>query len=132
MKKRHVRVMITFGVLVLLMAGLYSFTDFLSKVTGYFTGESEVERLVVCLNDNDAEFYGTTFCADCEKQVALFGTSFAKLHYVDCGREKELCPNIREIPAWYIDKQIYYGFKTIEELQELTNCQHPAAAPTIP
>lgn len=121
--RKQTQVMITFAILVFLMAGLYLFTDFISKVTGYFTGESEIDQLVSCLNDKGAEFYGTTFCADCENQAKLLGQSFGKIHYIDCGKDKELCPNIREIPAWYIDKQIYYGLKTIDELKEITNCQ---------
>jgi len=114
--------MISFAVLVVLVVGLYTFTDWFSKFTGYFTGEEEKVKLIKCLNDNNAEFYGTSYCADCAKQIELFGQNFKAITYIDCGRDKGLCPNIREIPAWLIGKQIHYGFKDIGELKSLANC----------
>ena len=114
--------MLTFLALVLLIAGLYSFTDWFSKFTGYFTGEEEIRKLVLCLNENDAEFYTSMFCADCERQQRLFGENFKLINQVNCGRDKELCPNIQSIPAWYIEKNIYYGYKNLTELKEIGNC----------
>ena len=122
--ERRTKLMLTSLFLIFLIAGLYLFTDWISKITGYFSGEAETEKLVLCLSEQDAEFYGTEFCADCEKQTNLFGKSFNKLNYVDCGRNKENCPNLREIHAWYINKNIYYGFKTIEELKEISGCEN--------
>jgi hypothetical protein len=119
---KKTKVMVTFVVVIVLIASLYFFTDWFSKVTGYFGGEDERELLAVCLAEKGAEFYGTEYCADCEKQVKLFGEPFSFISYVDCGREKEFCPNIREIPAWYIDQKIIYGFKTLDELKEISGC----------
>ncbi len=121
MEKRTV-VMITFLVLILLVGGLYIFTDWFSKVTGYFTGEAEREKVAQCLAQKGAEYYGSDFCPDCEKQKKEFGNSFKLVSYVDCGENKVNCPNVREIPAWYMDKQIYYGYKTLDELKQLSNC----------
>jgi hypothetical protein len=121
MQKRF-KVYLTFGILVLIVGGLYIFTNWFSLITGYFKGEDEVVRLAVCLNGKGAEFYGTTFCADCEKQTKAFGYAFSNIKYVDCGKDKEFCPNIRSIPAWYINGQIYYGYKEINELKEISGC----------
>lgn len=121
MKKKH-KVMVTLGVLILLIFGLYFFTDWFSVVTGYLKGEDAGVSLATCLDEKGAEFYGTKFCAECEKQVKEFGRAFEKIKYIDCGREKEFCPNIKEIPAWYIGGKFEYGFKTIDELQELSHC----------
>jgi|SRR3989344_9576425 len=117
------KVAITFSFIIFLVAILYISTDWFSKVTGYFQGEGEIEKLVVCLNNNNAEFYTSVFCADCERQAKLFGDSFAKIRQVDCGREKENCPNIQNIPAWFIKDKIVYGLKTIEELKDAGECE---------
>ena len=118
----HTKVLVTFIILVLLVAGLSIFTNWFSLITGYFSGESETAKLAQCLQNQEAEFYGSIYCADCQKQQELFGKSFALISYVDCGKDKQNCPNLREIPAWYINKEVYYGFKGINELKELSGC----------
>lgn len=116
------KVFLTFGIAVLLIAGLYIFTNWFSLITGYFTGEDERSGVAHCLADDGAEFYGTLYCVDCEKQMEVFGPAFSIIPQVDCGRNNENCPNIREVPAWYINRQIHYGFKTLEELKEISGC----------
>src|SRR3989344_2153859 len=103
------KTLLSFGILILIVAGLYIFTDWFSKVTGYLAGEDETVKLSQCLHKKDAEFYDSINCADCEKQRKLFGKAMKFITVVDCGDNKELCKNIREVPAWYIDKNIYYG-----------------------
>ena len=101
---------------------MYFFTDWFSKVTGYFAGESEKAKLAKCLQNQGAEFYGSDFCAECEAQKKLFGDNFKTINYVDCGKDKERCSNLREIPAWYLNKKIYYGYKNLTELKEIADC----------
>ncbi|MBI2452144.1 hypothetical protein HYV50_03640 [Candidatus Pacearchaeota archaeon] len=121
--EKRTKVLVTFIVVIFLVAGLYIFTDWFSKVTGYFSGESEKLKLSKCLSNQGAEFYGTTLCAECEKQKEIFGDNFKLITYVDCGEDKSLCPNIREIPAWYINKNIHYGFKNLTQLEEISGCE---------
>lgn len=120
--QRRTTVILTFIFVIILVATLYTFTDWFSRATGFFTGADEKTRLAYCLNENGAEFYTNTFCADCEKQEKLFGTAFSAIKKIDCGKNKEFCPNIREIPAWFINEKIHYGFKTLEELKTLSGC----------
>ena len=61
-------------------------------------------------------------CPDCEKQKAEFGDAIEKIKIIDCGREGEKCPNIKSTPAWYINKEIYYGFQNITQLDTLSEC----------
>jgi len=124
--EKKFQVLITFVFLVLLIAGLYIFTNWFSLITGYFTGESQHESLVNCLNEQGAEFYFSEYCADCERQKNEFGSSFKKISQINCGRNMENCPNIREVPAWYIpssEQKIHYGFLTFDQIQELGNCK---------
>ena len=116
------RVVITFTFIILLVSGLYIFTDWFSKFTGYFLGEGTVEKLARCLHDKKTEFYGTEYCSECEKQREIFGQSFRMITQIECGKNKEFCPNVRSLPAWFINKEIHYGFKTIEELQSISGC----------
>jgi ribosomal protein S27E len=124
--ERKFQVLITFAVLVVLVSGLYFFTNWFSIVTGYFTGESEQQRIAACLSDQGAEYYFTTQCADCEEQSRVFGPAIKSIPQVDCGPEKQNCPNIRSLPAWYIpnsEDKINYGLFTLEELKTLSGCE---------
>lgn len=120
--QKRTRVIFTFAALVVLVAGLYFFTNWFSIVTGYLKGEDSAASLASCLSSQGAEFYGNEFCVDCEKQALEFGIAFEKIHYIDCGREKENCPNLREIPAWFINGKIHYSYKSLDELKELSSC----------
>lgn len=121
--KQKIRVLVTFAFIIALVASLYIFTNWFSLITGYLKGEGETEKLATCLAEKNVEFYTSAFCANCEKQAQLFGRAFEKIRQVDCGREKENCPNVREIPAWYVNQQIVYGIKTIDELKEISACE---------
>ncbi len=120
--QKRTQVIMTFLALIILISALYTFTNWFSKVTGYFGGEGEKDRLLKCLTDSNAEFYTSVFCADCEKQQKLFGESFKLISQVNCGENKELCPNIQGLPAWYINKNIYYGYKNLTELKYISGC----------
>lgn len=125
--EKRTQVFITFLFLIVLIAGLYIFTNWFSVITGYFTGESEQDKVAYCLNQQGAEFYFSVYCPDCEKQQSEFGAAFDKITKIDCGNKKENCPNIKEIPAWYIPKseqKINYGLKTLNELSQLARCEN--------
>src|SRR3989344_4501744 len=121
--KKKFKLLITFGILVLLVGGLYFFSDWFSKVTGSTVGEDEIVKLVKCLDKQGVEFYGNSNCPDCQKQKDLFGQYFKRISYVNCGENLELCSNLREIPAWYINETFEYGFKNFGELGRLGGCE---------
>jgi hypothetical protein len=121
--EKKIKVMATFIVLVVLISGLYAFTNWFSIITGYIGGEEDSVKLAQCLDGKGAELYGSIYCPDCEAQVKLFGRAIKFISRVDCGKDGELCPNIQEIPAWYIDKKIYYGYKSFDELREISGCR---------
>lgn len=126
--EKKLQVLITFLFLILLIAGLYIFTDWFSLITGYFTGESQQESVINCLREQGAEFYFSKYCAECEKQQAELGSLFEKINRIDCGKDKENCQNIRELPAWYLPnspEKFHYGFLTLNELSEMGGCELP-------
>ena len=116
------RILISVVVLIVLVFGLYFFTDWFSKVTGYFSGEDENTRLAQCLDGKNVEFYSSVYCPKCEKQREELGGAFKFITQIDCGKDMENCDNIREVPAWYINKTIVYGLQNRSELRELSGC----------
>ena len=121
--EKRTRVFISFLILAFLIFGLYFFTDWFSKVTGYFSGQDEGERIANCLSDNGAEFYTAVSCSECEKQALVFGRAFGIINRIDCGDKGEKCENLRSVPAWYVNGEIYYGTRNLSELEELGECR---------
>jgi hypothetical protein len=118
------RTMITLGFLILLVFGLYYFSDWFSKTTGYVLGEDEKVTLAQCLSSNAAVFYRSTTCPACEEQLALFGeTASAFLTIETC--TVATCP-AGGVPAWKISGQIFYGVLTLQELVDLSSCVDPS------
>lgn len=119
--EQYRKTMLTFGVLILVLFGLYYFSDWFSKTTGYVLGEDEKEKLVACLNNQNVALYISNTCPDCEEQLELFGQAKDKLNIISCASVEE-CPE-GGVPAWQIGKQIVYGVKGLDELIEISGCE---------
>ncbi len=115
------KVFLSFGILVLLIGGLYLFSDWFSKVTGYQLGEDQKIRFIQCLNEKNTVYFRSDSCVECDKQEALIGArAFSLLHSLTC--TPELCSAIRTTPAWQIGSRIVYGKQTFEQLSSFSNC----------
>ena len=119
------KTMITFGVLVMLVGGLYLFSDWFSKVTGYAFGEDDKIKLAQCLDGKNATLYVSPSCFSCDKQLEDFGETAAKfLKIEECDNvEDPPCSDLKGVPAWEIDGKFIYGHKTLEELGEFSGCE---------
>ena len=76
------------------------------------------------LIDNDATFYGASWCGVTKKQLAelkITETDTRGLDYVDCEREDELCASkgVDAYPTWQINGQKYTGYHPLDKLAEL-------------
>lgn len=118
--EQYRKTMITFGVLIIVLFGLYYFSDWFSKTTGYVLGEDEKEKLVTCLNGKNAVFYTSSTCPDCEAQLEMFGKAKDSLNVISCSSLEE-CPE-GGVPAWQIGKQVVYGVKQLDELIKISGC----------
>jgi hypothetical protein len=116
------KVMFSFLALIVIVAGLYFFTDWFSKVTGYFTGESEIERVIECLDKQGVEYYSIINCKECEDQQEILGKSISKIK-VDCGSDGEDCGNIKDFPTWFIQGKSVKGVLTLDDLKEISGCE---------
>ena len=119
--KQFTKVVVTFGFLILLIFGLFTFSNWFSRTTGYVLGEDEKVKLAQCLEGEDTKFYVSNTCPSCETQKEIFGeTAMRFIEVVVCGNVED-CP-IGGVPAWEIDGSIYYGFKDLSELIEISGC----------
>lgn len=121
MEKRS-RLILTFILLISIVAVLYVFTDWFSKTTGYFIGEDPDIKLAKCLNKKGIILYGSESCPDCILQVNLFGAAFKNLNYIDCSKSPAECAALEKIPAWNFNNKIYYGIISIDRLKLLSEC----------
>ena len=117
------RVVVTFVVLVALIAGTYVFSDWFSKTTGYVLGEDQKVAFAQCIADNGAVFYESERCAECEEQRTLFGERAWAIIETKLCDSTTRCTGLSRLPAWEVEGKIHYGFKTFNELDELSSCE---------
>lgn len=121
--EKRTKVALSFGVLIALVFGLYFFTDWFSKTTGFLIeNEEEESSLARCLTGKNVVFYGSRKCADCKKQIDFFGNGFRYLNYVECNGHPGKCQELKIVPAWEINGQMVYGLKSLSELRVLSGC----------
>ncbi len=121
METKH-RVFVTFIFAVLLIAGLYGTTKWVSKTTGFAVGEDEKIRLAQCLEGKGVVMYGSIYCSYCDEQKKTFGDSFRFINYVECSENESACSNLVGVPAWSFNDSVSYGAKSIEDLSILYDC----------
>ena len=116
------RVMLTLLILVVLVGGLYAFTDWFSKVTGFVLGDDEKLELAECLTQKNSVFYVSSTCPACTSQLELFGNeAFSKIDVFTCV-DVEGCPAEGGVPAWRINGEFHYGEKGLRELMDISGC----------
>ncbi len=118
--EQRTRVILTFGVLIAIIAGIYFFTDWFSKATGYALGEDQKIVMAQCLAGSKAALYLTTNCADCERQRGILGENAYKIIKKITCDPSNLCGGLKSVPAWEIEGGFYYGVKSYKELDELS------------
>jgi hypothetical protein len=116
------KAVLSFTILVLLIFGLYFFTNWFSQVTGYALGEDEKVNLAQCLDGKNAIFYVSPTCPKCTQHLELFGdTAVRFLDIVECITPEE-CSAEGGVPAWRINGEYYYGVKSLGQLQRISEC----------
>ncbi len=93
----------------------------------------ENAALAQCLTDNGVKMFGTERCSHCKNQKALFGADFAKVTYIDCDAQKQVCMDngIQGYPTRKDTTGNFFpGVQSLEKLAEIAGCQAGAPAPT--
>ena len=91
---------------------------------------SSLEEFAKCLTEKGMKFYGAYWCSWCKKEKELFGEDVEHLSYIECIDEEteEMIAECQEVgissfPTWQLPGgEIVPGFKTLEELSELSGC----------
>ena len=98
--------------------------------TGYSVKENNLDGFAQCLSERGVKFFGAYWCANCDKQKQLFGSSIRYVNYIECDPNSEnsqsrLCMDngIKGYPTWEIGGQQYLGIQTLEKLSELSECK---------
>jgi hypothetical protein len=74
--------------------------------------------------------YGTEWCPHCQNQKKQFGTSFSKVSYIDCDKQKVQCEvaKIEWYPTWIYKWTQYQWEQELSKLAEITACSLPQPA----
>jgi len=91
------------------------------------TSES-LDSFASCLNENGAVMYGAYWCGHCQSQKEIFGTSFAKVNYVECTEDEQACNDagITGYPTWkFADGTSLPGAQQFSTLAGKTGCKMP-------
>lgn len=96
---------------------------------GKWQGRLRADHFAQCLSDKGAVMYGLYWCPHCEEQKELFGASFRKVHYVECGtpdhHEQPYCTQagLKNFPTWrFADGESHEGGVTLQDLATKTGC----------
>ena len=118
------KVIMTIGVLIFLVIGLYFFSDWFSKTTGYVLGSDQKIKLAQCLSEKGITLYNGRDCLDCYNQIDEFGEeAYSFLSVVDCSASEGSCSSLKEVPAWQIGNGFQYGMKSLQELIDISGCE---------
>lgn len=116
------------GVIAILAIGALHFYYHYDQLTGALP-EKQLEALATHLQQEDAAFYGASWCAACQRQKQLFGKAQEKLPYVECspyGRGGALAlacqrAEIESFPTWIIKGNRYQGVQEPQDLARYTD-----------
>ena len=88
------------------------------------SGQNPDDEFAKCVGKK-ATIYMQTGCYACQKQEELFGASYQYLTKINCAEDMAECykQGITQTPTWIIDYQKNIGYKTLEQLSDLTGCE---------
>ena len=110
-----------FIILVIIGVSYYAISG---NVINGNTTENSNDDFAKCIGQK-ATLYMQTGCYACQKQEELFGENYKYITKVNCADNLEECAKlgITQTPTWVINNQKYIGYKTLEQLSELTGCE---------
>ncbi len=107
--------------MVSLMVVIIAIILIINQVTS--NGNHDAE-LIKCIAEN-SKIYVLPTCSACSAQKEYLGEHLDKFEIIDCAKESVECSvkGIIAVPTWEILGEKYRGYKTIEELKQLTGCE---------
>lgn len=128
--KNNIKIFLS--VIGILILGVIA-TIILRSGSGTPPGSGKYDAFAQCLADKGAVFYGAFWCAHCQAQKKLFGSSVKLLPYVECSTvngkgQTQACVDkkVEGYPTWeFADGSRLNGAVPLAELAEKTSCQLP-------
>lgn len=96
----------------------------------------EYDAFAQCLTDKGVTMYGAWWCPHCQNQKKLFGSSFKKVHSIECAQtgnsnaQTQECrdANVNGYPTWvFADGSRTEGEISLDALSKKTDCMLPAS-----
>jgi ribosomal protein S27E len=97
--------------------------------------DKSTDKFAQCLTDKKATMYGDFRCPHCKEQKEMFGKSFKKVNYVECGIkgqppnvQTQVCRDlqIKYYPTWtFADGDRLVGPQSLQKLGQKTGCSLP-------
>lgn len=80
-------------------------------------------KTLSCISEKST-LYISTSCIYCDKQKMILGGNLSELDIIDCRTDQETCDdiNIKVVPSWMVEGELYGGLKSADELKEITRC----------
>ncbi len=124
------QVKIFFGIIALLVLGVFATVLLRGSGPGVNTGPGEYDDFAQCLKDKGAVFYGAFWCPHCQNQKKLFGSSQKLLPYVECStpdgqNQTRICidKKVESYPTWeFADGSRIKGEASLQTLSEKSSC----------
>ncbi|HIH39465.1 TPA: hypothetical protein HA219_01960 [Candidatus Woesearchaeota archaeon] len=93
------------------------------------TAYSNLDLFAKCLTENNAVFYGASWCSHCNNQKNMLGSSMSFIRYVECsasdGRSQtEICrrEGINAYPTWKFSGKAVEGELDLTQLSQYSGC----------
>jgi glutaredoxin len=115
--KKQTRNILVIGIIILIVGIFY--ISLRPKSPGQY------DEFAQCLSEKGVVMYGTSWCSFCQRQKDLFGRSFGYIDFVDCDRNRQEClsAGVQGYPTWKINGENFPGFKSLQELSDLSGCE---------
>ena len=81
-----------------------------------------------CISEKGAKMYGAYWCGHCKAQKKMFGSSFAKVDYIECTVDPARCEQegVQGFPTWkFSDGTRMAGVQDFSSLSLKTGCPLP-------
>ena len=101
-RRKNNNTIIWIAVAVLFIGGLIALVNYNGKSAVPSANAAAVDSLAQCLTEKGVKMYGASWCPHCKAQKEMFGTSFAKVDYVECTTEQVKCniAGVKGYPTW--------------------------------
>lgn len=119
MNKNTITTVTTLTIIILIIVAVIYFTRPATLP------QSTLDTFAQCLSEKNLTMYGAEWCPHCQREKALFGTSFKYVKYVECPDNAQLCidKGITGYPTW-IDSSgtKHEGEQGLEGLSKISGC----------